>query len=190
MERPEFTFGIIADVQYADIDDGLNYSKTRTRYYRNSLNLLRSAIQGWKEERVIPSFILQLGDIIDGYNNKHGASGRALKTVVNEFESSLVKVHHVWGNHEFYNFNRNALFASEINSARKAEPGSGLIDDDIYAYHFSPAPKFRFVVLDAYDTSVVGRDPTNEKYNQAMKILQEHNQNEDLNHPPSIRPYI
>lgn len=180
---PVFTFGIIADIQYADIDDGLNFSKTRTRYYRNSLKLLRSAIQDWKEERVNPSFILQLGDIIDGYNKNHGASDRALETVVNEFENSLVKIHHVWGNHEFYNFNRNTLFASEINSGEKAEPGSGL-DDEIYAYHFSPAPKFRFVVLDAYDMSVIGRDPTNEKYNQAVNILKEHNNNDDLNCPP------
>lgn len=184
--RPVFTFGVIADIQYADIDDGLNYSKTRTRYYRNSLKLMRSAIQCWREEEVNLSFILQLGDIIDGYNKNHGASDRAIETVINEFENSLVKVHHVWGNHEFYNFNRNTLFASSINSGEKAEPGSGLIDDEIYAYHFSPAPKFRFVVLDAYDLSIIGRDPTNEKYNQAMKILKEHNDNDDLNHPPGI----
>ncbi|XP_055032812.2 manganese-dependent ADP-ribose/CDP-alcohol diphosphatase [Misgurnus anguillicaudatus] len=181
---PLFTFGIIADIQYADKEDGFNFLRTRRRYYRNSLELLRSANRVWKEEPVNPSFILQLGDVIDGFNKKYEASDRALETVVSEFDNCLVKVHHVWGNHEFYNFNRNSLFASPINSGTKLAPGSNFIDDEIYAYHFSPAPKFRFVVLDAYDLSIIGRDPNHEKYNKAMKILKEQNTNNDLNHPP------
>ncbi|XP_051523228.1 manganese-dependent ADP-ribose/CDP-alcohol diphosphatase isoform X1 [Myxocyprinus asiaticus] len=184
MERPVFTFGIIADIQYADIDDGLNFLRTRRRYYRNSLQLLRNAIQSWNEEHVKPGFILQLGDIIDGYNKNYEASDRALETVVSEFNNSSIEVHHVWGNHEFYNFSRKTLFASPVNSGAPAETGSSLIGDGIYAYHFSPAPKFRFVVLDAYDTSIIGRDPSSEKYNTSMKLLKEHNTNPDLNIPP------
>ncbi|KAG1935660.1 manganese-dependent ADP-ribose/CDP-alcohol diphosphatase [Pimephales promelas] len=185
--RALFSFGIIADVQFADIDDGTNYRKTRRRFYRNSVALLRDAVRHWEETRV--NCVIQLGDAIDGHNKSRDASEQALDTVMAEFEKSSVDVHHVWGNHEFYNFSRETLMASPLNSAGKAGAGSDraesdLIADDIYAYEFSPAPRFRFVLLDAYDASVIGRDASSEKHQQAMKLLQKHNSNADLNTPP------
>ncbi|CAM4705782.1 unnamed protein product [Leuciscus chuanchicus] len=180
--RALFSFGIIADVQFADIDDGMNYLRTSRRFYRNSVALLRDAVRHWEETRV--SCVIQLGDAIDGYNKSRDASERALDTVMAEFEKSSVDVHHVWGNHEFYNFSRETLMASPLNSAGKAGAGSDLIADDIYAYEFSPAPGFRFVLLDAYDVSVIGRDASSEKHQQAMKLLLKHNSNADLNQPP------
>ncbi|XP_051770197.1 manganese-dependent ADP-ribose/CDP-alcohol diphosphatase [Ctenopharyngodon idella] len=180
--RALFTFGIIADIQYADIDDGSNYRRTRRRFYRNSVELLRNAMRDWEERRV--SCVLQLGDVIDGHNKSRDASEQALETVVKELEKCSVDVHHVWGNHEFYNFRRETLLASPLNSAAKAEAGSDLLADDIYAYEFSPAPNFRFVLLDAYDMSVIGRDESSEKHKQSLKLLQQHNSNPDLNQPP------
>ncbi|XP_036382168.1 manganese-dependent ADP-ribose/CDP-alcohol diphosphatase isoform X1 [Megalops cyprinoides] len=188
--QPLFTFGIIADIQYADIDDGFNFKRTRKRYYRNSLKLLRRANEKWRTEAVPPSFILQLGDIIDGFNKKYDASEKALETVVNELDKGEIEVHHVWGNHEFYNFSRDDLMSSALNS--KATDG-GMTDDVVptgesaeesYAYHFSPAPRFRFVVLDAYDLSLIGRKEPSERYYQSLEIMQAHNNNDDLNHPP------
>ncbi|KAL2077985.1 hypothetical protein ACEWY4_025670 [Coilia grayii] len=180
-EPPLFAFGIIADVQYADIDDGLNFKQTRKRYYRNSLKLLQKAIDSWNVENVKPNFILQLGDIVDGFNKKYDASQRALDTVLREFNHSPA-VHHVWGNHEFYNFTRGALLSSVLNSKSNQQRSSD--NDDFYAYHFSPAPNFRFVVLDAYDLSIIGREESSDKYQQSLKLLKDHNSNEDLNHPP------
>ncbi len=177
-----FTFGIIADIQYADIEDGLNYLRTRKRFYRNSLQLLRNATCHWEEQRV--RCVLQLGDIIDGFNKSRSASEQALDTVIGEFDKSSADVHHVWGNHEFYNFSRETLLASPLNSVAKARSGSDLLADDIYAYEFSPAPGFRFMLLDAYDISVIGRDESNEKHKRSLKLLQEHNSNPDLNQPP------
>uniref|UniRef100_A0A8C1IEE4 Manganese-dependent ADP-ribose/CDP-alcohol diphosphatase n=1 Tax=Cyprinus carpio TaxID=7962 RepID=A0A8C1IEE4_CYPCA len=179
---PVFVFGIIADIQYADIEDGLNYLRTRKRFYRNSLQLLRNATRRWEEQRV--RCVLQLGDIIDGFNKSRSASEQALATVIGEFDKSPADVHHVWGNHEFYNFCRETLLASPLNSAAKAGSGSDLLGDDIYAYEFSPAPGFRFVLLDAYDISVIGRDESSEKHTRSLKLLQEHNSNSDLNQPP------
>ncbi|KAG7271619.1 hypothetical protein CRUP_009277 [Coryphaenoides rupestris] len=176
-ERPAapalFTFGVIADIQYADVEDGFNYTRTRRRYYRSSLRLLRNARESWSCAAVPPSFILQLGDIIDGVNKERGASERALDTVMRELSggggggTGTAPVHHVWGNHEFYNFSRETLMRSELNSA----PHS--------------SPKFRFIVLDAYDVSVLGRTVSSVQYNNALNILKEHNSNEDLNHPPA-----
>ncbi|XP_009304625.1 manganese-dependent ADP-ribose/CDP-alcohol diphosphatase isoform X2 [Danio rerio] len=185
MEDPVFTFGLIADVQYADIEDGENYLRTRRRYYRGSADLLRDAVLQWRRERV--QCVVQLGDIIDGHNRRRDASDRALDTVMAELDACSVDVHHVWGNHEFYNFSRPSLLSSRLNSAQRTgtDTGSDLIGDDIYAYEFSPAPNFRFVLLDAYDLSVIGREEESEKHTHSWRILTQHNHNlQDLNQPP------
>ncbi|KAG9350283.1 hypothetical protein JZ751_026637, partial [Albula glossodonta] len=187
---PLFTFGVIADVQYADIEDGFNFKHTRKRYYRNSLRLLRRANEKWKSEVIQPSFIIQLGDVIDGFNKKYNASERALETVVNELDRSEIGVHHVWGNHEFYNFSRDDLMMSALNSrtvddtVTEDADESRLHTEESYAYHFSPAPHFRFVVLDAYDLSLIGRKEPSVRYYQAVEIMKAHNNNDDLNNPP------
>ncbi|KAJ4938873.1 hypothetical protein JOQ06_028339 [Pogonophryne albipinna] len=180
---PLFTFGVIADIQYADLEDGFNYSRTRKRFYRSSLQLLKNAQRSWAESAVRPEFILQLGDIIDGFNKGHGASERALDTVLREF-SVPAEVHHVWGNHEFYNFSRSALLRSRLNSSALHRDRD--LSGDVYAYSFSPAPGFTFVVLDAYDVSLLGREPSSEQYGQAMDLIKLYNNNDDLNCPPVL----
>ncbi|MGH0134505.1 UNVERIFIED_CONTAM: hypothetical protein FKN15_056930 [Acipenser sinensis] len=190
--QPLFTFGVIADIQYADIEDGFNFLQTRKRYYRNSISLLNSATETWNAEPVQPSFILQLGDIIDGFNKPRKASEKALETVVNGFNKCKAKAHHAWGNHEFYNFSRDYLMdsvlnskhlesTSEFQSAKHVEENN---PEPSYSYHFSPAPNFRFVLLDAYDISIIGRGEPSRKYYQSLKYLREHNKNKNLNVPP------
>ncbi|XP_007257279.2 manganese-dependent ADP-ribose/CDP-alcohol diphosphatase isoform X1 [Astyanax mexicanus] len=184
---PLFSFGVIADIQFADKDDGFNFLRTRKRFYRNSLQILKNASRCWEEEEEPerrPAFILQLGDIIDGFNRELSASERALQTVLDEFSSCSAKVHHVWGNHEFYNFSRAALFQSALNSRDRGERGEKNSLEEVYAYHFSPHPKFRFIVLDAYDLSIIGRDKSSKKFKQSMKIITKHNHNKELNIPP------
>lgn len=185
-QTPLFTFGVIADIQYADIDDGYNYQRTQRRYYRSSLRLLRNALENWSEAAVKPGFILQLGDIIDGFNSRHGASERALDTVLREFSPISAEVHHVWGNHELYNFSRSWLLRSKLNSAPNADtnPPAARAGGDVYAYHFSPFPGHIFVLLDAYDVSVLGRDESTEQHREAMTLLRHYNTNENLNSPP------
>ncbi|KAM8730387.1 manganese-dependent ADP-ribose/CDP-alcohol diphosphatase [Acanthopagrus schlegelii] len=188
-QTPLFTFGVIADIQYADLDDGYNYSRTRRRYYRSSLQLVRNAQESWSESAVRPKFILQLGDVIDGFNKGRGASDRALDTVLGELSRGPVEVHHVWGNHEFYNFSRSALLRSELNSAPSTDgsPSGGRAAGDIYAYHFSPCPGFTFVVLDAYDVSLLGREESSVEYQEALSTIRQYNNNEDLNCPPDTQ---
>lgn len=187
-EPPLFTFGVIADIQYADMDDGFNYSRTNKRYYRTSLQLLRKALESWSESESKPDFILQLGDIIDGFNAAHGASERALETVLAEFRCGPGAVHHVWGNHEFYNFSRSALMRSGLNSKVLADqsPNGTSAGSDIHAYHFSPVPGFRFVIMDAYDVGLLGREESSEQYQAAKDLIQRFNKNQDLNCPPGL----
>ncbi|XP_053309992.1 manganese-dependent ADP-ribose/CDP-alcohol diphosphatase isoform X2 [Spea bombifrons] len=192
-----FSFGVVADIQYADIDDGYNFMKTRMRYYRNSLTLLKDAVAEWSKESQRPKFILQLGDIIDGYNVPHKTSEKSLTKVLSETETLRIPFHHIWGNHEFYNFSRKDLTESKLNSKPLEDKSdsrtmnketSGLSDhqESFYGYHFSPFPKFRFLLIDSYDLSVIGRDPSSAMYEKSMKLLKEKNHNENMNSPKGL----
>ncbi|XP_017386901.1 manganese-dependent ADP-ribose/CDP-alcohol diphosphatase isoform X1 [Cebus imitator] len=185
-----FSFGVIADIQYADLEDGFNFQGTRRRYYRHSLLHLQGAIEDWNNESSTPCCVLQLGDIIDGYNAQYNASEKSLEVVMDTFKKLKVPVHHTWGNHEFYNFRRKYLTHSKLNTKFLEDQiehhPETMPSEDYYAYHFVPFPKFRFILLDAYDLSVLGVDQSSPKYEQCMKILKEHNPNTELNSPQGL----
>lgn len=186
--QPLFAFGVIADIQYADIDDGYNFQRTNRRYYRSSIKLLRNALDSWSKAAVKPGFILQLGDLIDGYNKPLAASDRSVDAVLKELGSASVDLHHVWGNHEFYNFSRDWLLRSKLNSTpqgSKKKAGS-----HVYAYHFSPYPGFTFIVLDAYDVGLLGREESSPEYKEALTLLRRFNKNDNLNCPPGTMAYF
>ncbi|NXE51364.1 ADPRM diphosphatase, partial [Casuarius casuarius] len=178
------SFGVIADIQYADAEDGYDFWGCRRRYYRHSLRLLRAAVEAWAAEQPPPAFVLQLGDTIDGVNARRGAAESALERVLAALRRLPAPVHHVWGNHELYNFSRERLARSGLNSRPAAAAGPA---GDCQAYHFSPAPRFRFVVLDAYDLSVLGRDAAAPRHRQALRLLKEKNPNENLNSPAGLK---
>ncbi|XP_042658511.1 manganese-dependent ADP-ribose/CDP-alcohol diphosphatase isoform X2 [Tyto alba] len=184
---PLFSFGVIADIQYADAEDGYDFGGSRRRYYRHSLSLLRDAVEDWATERPPLAFVLQLGDSIDGLNARSGEAEGALGRVLATLGRLPVPVHHAWGNHEFYNFSRARLAHSGLNS-RPAGAAAGGPAGDCQAYHFSPAARFRVVVLDAYDLSVLGREPDSIRYRESLRLLREKNPNDDLNSPAGHLP--
>nr|XP_056704257.1 manganese-dependent ADP-ribose/CDP-alcohol diphosphatase [Euleptes europaea] len=196
-----FSFGVIADIQYADQKDGYDYLETQQRYYRHSLCHLQSAIEDWNREEVPPQFVLQLGDIIDGFNAQHKTSKKALRRVMKKFKKLKAPVHHIWGNHELYNFSRNYLRESVLNSkhlqdqtlpcnfARDQSPTEEASAEFYYAYHFCPKAKFRFILLDTYDLSILGRDPSTKKYQDSLSLLRKKNRNENLNSPIGLAEY-
>ena len=81
-----FRFGIISDVQYADIANGHSHkgtprsarkkflslqaamhptqTSTVFRYYRAALDSLKRAVTGWQQQDV--AFAMHLGDMVDG----------------------------------------------------------------------------------------------------------------------------
>ncbi|KAI8512344.1 hypothetical protein Bbelb_089830 [Branchiostoma belcheri] len=192
-ERPLFSFGIIADVQYGDLDDAKNFTQTKVRYYRNALYLLREAVQHWKEENKI-HFMLQLGDVIDGFNTRRKNSENALRAVLREFEGVPFAVHHIWGNHEFYNFSRTYLMKSSLFTAQETQETANNVqkvvkkEADAAYYDFSPYEGYRFIILDNYDISMcgIGRDKDSPQYKEAERILRERNRNEELNSPEGL----
>lgn len=109
-----FKFGVISDVQFADVDDMTNYEGTTMRYYRNSVNLLQQAVQNWMKDEA--NFVLQLGDIIEGNHVARKDRDKTLNTVIDCCKELKCYVCHLWGNHEFYLFSRKELANTSLNS--------------------------------------------------------------------------
>ncbi|XP_063817008.1 manganese-dependent ADP-ribose/CDP-alcohol diphosphatase-like [Pseudophryne corroboree] len=175
-QQPYFSFGVIADVQYADRNDGLS-GWCSMRYYRHSCIHLRSAIEHWNMEDTVPKFVLQLGDIIDGSNRKLLTSEKSLDTVLKEIENAKMPFHHIWGNHELYNFNRDYLKDTKLNTTWMQDKQHNVSHEgnpdtcDYYAYHFSPHTKFRFILIDTYDLSVHGRSVDSPSHQKSEDFL-------------------
>ena len=85
-QKPLFTFGVVADVQYCDCEPA------GTRYYRESLTKLRAAVGEFKADSV--GFIINLGDLIDHNHESY-------KPVLQILDSSGIKVYHALGNHDY-----------------------------------------------------------------------------------------
>ncbi|KAK9830612.1 hypothetical protein WJX81_005299 [Elliptochloris bilobata] len=103
--RPALRFGVISDIQYADMPDGASHSGV-PRYYRAALDSLQRAVAAWQPLDL--QFVIHLGDIIDGWNPKDRASS-TLDVLVQEFDRLGKPHYHIMGNHCLYNLERGAL---------------------------------------------------------------------------------
>jgi manganese-dependent ADP-ribose/CDP-alcohol diphosphatase len=199
--KPLVTFGLLTDIQYADVDNGTSYDKKRIRYYRNSLNLTREAVKNWlvheQQNNVKFKFLIQLGDIIDLKATENGNSMNALNDVLNELNKLFVKndcdnnekntitnLLHIWGNHEMYNFKRSELVDLPLNTAKAL--GQNLNSDANY-YVYNVTEKLRLICLDFYKFSLLGYDETDEIYKKAFALITKHNKNENLNSYENMR---
>lgn len=172
-KKPLFSFGVISDVQYADIPDGRSFIGV-PRYYRHSFLILQSAVQRWNNCRKL-KFVMNFGDIVDGFCPKD-QSLEAVKKVINEFEKFNGPAYHMIGNHCLYNLPRHKLLPLlKIPS----------VDGRAY-YDFSPTPEYRFVVLDGYDISAIGWPQNHPNTLEALKFLEEKNPNTEKNSPAGL----
>jgi len=145
--------------KYADIEDGWDFHKTRKRKYRNTLTNLKEASTEWKKHGNL-SFILQLGDLLDGKCAQTKQEDKALQTVLKEFEG--FNVYHLIGNHELYNFSRDT-FLKKLNGHQSNAYYSVVIH-----------PGWRLVVLDGYEICTIQQETKDE----AVKFLSKYNPNE------------
>ncbi|KAI4342516.1 hypothetical protein MLD38_027138 [Melastoma candidum] len=174
VKKPLFSFGVISDVQYADIPDGRSFLGV-PRYYRHSILVLQRAVKQWNLLNNL-SFAINFGDIADGFCPKDRSMETVCK-VVNEFKKFRCPVYHMIGNHCLYNLPR-----SELLPLLKIQRGDGCA-----YYDFCPVPGYRFVVLDGYDISAIGWPPGHPKTKQAMQLLQVKNPNTDKNSPVGLQ---
>jgi hypothetical protein len=121
-----FSFGLMADVQYADAD---TWGK---RDYRGSLKRLETAIALLNEHDL--AFTIHAGDLID---RNYGSFDLPLRI----FNRSRARVHYVIGNHEF------SVADSLKGSVRRR------LNNERGYYAFTKN-KFQFILLDAMDVSV------------------------------------
>ncbi|KAK8958374.1 Manganese-dependent ADP-ribose/CDP-alcohol diphosphatase [Platanthera guangdongensis] len=172
-QQPLFSFGVITDIQYADIPDGRSFLGV-PRYYRHSIQVLQRAVDNWNRLTKL-KFSMNFGDIVDGFCPKE-ESRSAVEQVLKEFDYFDGPVYHMIGNHCLYNLPRSDLTAMfKIPSLR----------GEAY-YEFSPSPEYRFVILDGYDVSVIGRPLDDPKALEAIRFLEEKNPNDDKNSPAGL----
>jgi len=179
---PIFTFGVIADIQYAPIPDGHSYSG-QPRYYRHSLEAAKHAAEHFEKDKV--SLVLNLGDVIDGKCQdieKHGGDKQpegtdaGLQAVMDAVESlSSYKcgpILHTYGNHELYNLDRTVL-GEILNIPFVKEPCGDLVGYQSHVHN-----NVRFVVLDTYDIAILQRcSKSSRKHQSAKEILARNNPN-------------
>ena len=171
--KRQFSFGIITDVQYADIPNGKSFHGV-PRYYRHSLDVLKRAVKDWSAKDL--QFAVQLGDIVDG-NHPSEKAHEGLTSVTELFEQLRCRTWHTLGNHCLYTSQREKLHT--YLNIPAAEDGASY-------YDFSPVPGWRIFMLDSYDVSVLGWPEGHPRRLLAEAILNEKNPNENKNSPDGL----
>lgn len=141
-EKPIFSFGIAADVQYCDCE-----SKGQ-RYYRSSLKKLNECVDVFNSKNL--SFVIQLGDLID----KKIESFDSVLTIYNRLK---MKQYHVLGNHDFSVDNR---YKNSILNRLDLKNG----------YYDFKLKSWRFIVLDGNDISFHRFVAGSDNYQKAEKL--------------------
>ncbi len=198
--KPIVTFGVLTDIQYADVEDGKSYDGKRNRYYRNSLNLVKEAVSNWKNYEQLNQtklkFIIQLGDLVDGKAKAIDDSIPSVSRVTKELNDMFVgqpndsndrpKLLHIWGNHEMYNFKRADLVNLELNTSKFLNQKESIErKSNFFAYEITD--KLCLICLDYYEFSAIGYDENDEIYKKALAFLMTHNKNQDLNSVEGLR---
>ena len=142
----------MTDVQYGDFDDAWDFNQTVKRTYRKAILALERAIDWFLDRKV--SFIVNLGDLIDGRNREiPGASLEALRVVMRQFHrADPIPIIHIIGNHDLYNFTRDELTEGvHLPSANSPFKCSDNARSPYYSFRISS--KWLGIVLDGYDVS-------------------------------------
>ena len=144
-DKPLFTFGVMADVQYADQDNA------GTRHYRLSPKKLSEAVDSFNLQKV--DFVLNLGDFID----KNMSSYDTLNPIAARLTMPL---YHTLGNHEF--------------SVNDSEKDKVLAKENLKAPYYSfVKKKWRFIILNGNDVSLYAYAKESSKYKEAEVLLQQ-----------------
>ncbi|KAL3701177.1 hypothetical protein R1sor_019199 [Riccia sorocarpa] len=153
--EPLFSFGVVADVQYADKDN--NFMEGRVQRYREAPGKLERAVKAFNTKKEDLRFVLTLGDIIDG-----NVTAEQTQADFNEVAVRLaqleVKAYHLLGNHCL-------SLPREILTEKLNMPA-------LY-YQQEINPKWSLVVLDSMDLSLNWPQDT-EKYKEALEYTETH----------------
>jgi predicted phosphodiesterase len=137
-QKPLFSFGVVADVQYCDCEP------EGTRFYRSSLTKLREAVNVFKSDSV--RFIVNLGDLIDKNFSSY-------KPVIDILDSSKLRIYHVAGNHDFSVSQRHKKILPVQKEAR-----GGYYSEATEGYYSFSYKKFKFIFLNGNEISTYASD--------------------------------
>lgn len=156
-----FKFGLVADVQHADKDDG--HTEGRVQRYRQAAACLEAAVQHWQQHAADLAFVLTLGDIIDG-NVTPEHTEADLQRVAGSFDrlAATLDVQHVVGNHCLAVGRRTLLQRLRIGGS--------------VAYRMLHiAPNWRLIILDTTEMSGHSGYPTDSPLGQeAQQYMSSH----------------
>ncbi|WP_158857084.1 metallophosphoesterase [Lunatibacter salilacus] len=144
-EKPLFSFGVISDVQYADVD------QAGERDYRGSLAILEKTVKELNRHEL--AFTVNLGDLID---RDLESFGKPLYVLT----QSKAKIHHVFGNHDY-----------TVADEHKKEVPKLLGNPN--GYHAFTHGQFVFVVLNGMYNSLDGHPVGSRGYKKAEATLAE-----------------
>jgi 3',5'-cyclic AMP phosphodiesterase CpdA len=149
---PSFSFGLIADCQYADAPDVVTASMQR--YYTDSPRRLAEAITELNAHDL--AFVAHLGDLIDiDLDNAD--------TVLDILAGSRAPVRHVLGNHDF------AGPDGSVNALTDVLARYGLTS----AYYSFTHDDWRFCVLDSNAVGIIEHRPGTPGFDQGSALLAE-----------------
>ena len=155
--RQPVTFGLIADVQYAE------KPSSGGRYYAMSKPRFQEFIAAMNSRSPKPEFVIQLGDLIDGEDNAESE----LAAITELYSQLKIPHRHVLGNHDFAGIPREKTMNTLVMKN---------------AYYVFDCGGWRFVVLDTQDTAVQGGWPEDSpRYEAARQMLEDLRQRSALN---------
>ncbi len=143
VEKPEFTFGVVTDIQYQDAEP------QKSRFYRSSVKKLEECVQVFNSKDL--EFVIQLGDLIE----KDFAS---YDTILSVFEKIKHKKYHVLGNHEFSVRGRYLKSLLQRIGMDKA-------------YYDFKINSWRFIVLNGNDISIHGTQYDSEERKEVEELF-------------------
>jgi manganese-dependent ADP-ribose/CDP-alcohol diphosphatase len=143
-DQKVLSFGVVADLQYCDA------LPLKKRYFRNSIEKLKKAIEGLNDEGL--DFVINLGDIID-------MDWESFDGILPFFSEFKVPVYHVLGNHDY-----------EVADDKKGQVHLKIGTEKYYDFSIKG---WRFIVLDGNEISIFANLPGSSGYIQAEQWLRE-----------------
>eukprot|EP01038_Epipyxis_sp_PR26KG_P007653 gene7653-10415_t len=179
-KTPLFSFGLIADIQYADSPDSLNFQQTKMRRYLQSIDIYRNSVNYWNKLEHSVSFALILGDILDAKASATNTQYHCVMDILKIMKSTSYNQYLCFGNHDHNCFSRDELrrlFLDDILSEHDEDINNSNNNSSCLYYDWSPHPKWRFISLDSYDVSLIGYSSLDNKL-QAEELLRQNNPND------------
>ncbi len=144
LDRPLFSFGLLGDPQYADVDPA------GSRHYRASLGKLKACIARLNQEDL--EFVVTVGDIID-------RDFASIAPIMKVYESLKAEHRSVLGNHDF-----------SVNNQFKAKVPAAL---GMNARYLSDTRKgWRFIRLDGTELADYAHPQGSPRYKETQQNLQ------------------